>query len=298
MKEVNPPVLFKIEGDKPAPLDWNQYSRGISDSFNLGLKWSVARNLLELVRLHSNPADCSTFARLWKGVRPGDMVVRQQMFAMQAIAVTMDLTENFAAMCFAYAEAVSNGPKFFPLLLRDFGNLKKKHYGNTGVNVSLGTAKAFYSGLLRDSVMLRKYLASPKDPTNLLLHKRQVVSEIVRFRTNYELWYNKFKHTNSVLAFEGLFDVPGSFSMLHRIPDHIKASDAKVTFKDEKLLASIVTDMSIMLGVRVSHLRSDSFLTAFQNLDDPSRVLGLLETFWQQIRRTQHKSLFGKEPPN
>lgn len=78
--------MLKIELDRLVPVDWNDYAKQISLVFNLGLKWIVARNLLELVRLLSDPSGCPTFARLWAEVDRDGMVVRQQMFAMQTIA--------------------------------------------------------------------------------------------------------------------------------------------------------------------------------------------------------------------
>jgi len=294
-----PPELFKVESDRPAPIDWTAYSFAISVTFNLRLKWSIARNLLELTRLHSNPADCPPFARLWKDVQPRETIVRQQMFAMQTIAVTMDLTENFAAMCFAYAEAVANGPKFLPLLLRDFGKVKtlRKRYRGSNVNSDLGAATVLFEEMLNSGDVLKKYLACQEEPNHTVLAKRKVISEIVKFRNKYEAWYNKFKHTYSVLPFEYVFDVPGGLSVLHRIPDHLNWSDQKVTFREDRLLGSIVTDESVFLGTRVSHMQTDSFLTAYQNLDDVAQILALLEQFWQTVRAAQHKSLFGAEPP-
>ncbi|MCP8323936.1 MAG: hypothetical protein L6N96_07165 [Candidatus Methylarchaceae archaeon HK02M2] len=285
--------MLKIESDRLVPVDWDYYTKEISRGFNLTLKWIVARNLLELTRLLTNPSDCPTFARLWYGVKAEDMVVRQQMFAMQTIASTIELTENFAAMCFAYAEAVKNGAKFLPLLLRDFGNKKKaKQYRGTSINWSFGTANKLFNEMLKSGNALRKYLACQDESLGALGFKRNVIKKIVEFREKYGIWYNKFKHTNSVWAFKGLFNVPGILSILHRIPDHLKWSNKKVTFKDEPIFESITKDESAVLGIRVSHLQIDSFLTAYQNLDDVAVILGLLEDFWQPIKEKQHNALF------
>jgi len=206
--------MLKIESDRLVPVDWDDYAYKISRVFNLALKWIVARNLLELTRLLSNPSECHTFARLWYGVKPEDMVVRQQMFAMQIIAATMDLTENFAAMCFAYSESVKNGVKFLPLLLRDFGIKKKeKQYCNSGINWSLGSAEKLFDGMLNSEDVLREHLACHDEPLDTVEKKYNIIKKIVDFRNKYGIWYNKFKHTNSVLAFGALFDVPRALSL-------------------------------------------------------------------------------------
>jgi len=216
------------------------------------------------------------------------------MFAMQCIAATMDLTENFAAMCFAYAEAVKNGAKFLLLLITDFGRLKQKVYENSGIRWSLGSVRALFNEMLKSEDILREYLACQDEPLDTVRKKRNVIRKIVEFRNKYEIWYNKFKHTSSVLAFEALFDVPGTLPLLHRIPDHLKWSDDIVTFKEEEIFKSIKTNESEVLRTKVSQLQTDSMLTAYQNLDDVWEILKLMKDFWQPIKDRQHKTLFEK----
>jgi len=179
--------MLKVESDRLVPINWSDYAFIISSNLNLTRKWAITRNLLELARLLSNPSECRAFERLWQGLEPDEIIVRQQMFAMQTIASTMELTENFAAMCFAYAEALKNGPKFLPLLLRDFGHLKGKHYHNSGVELTLGSAKELFDEMLKSEDVLQEYLACQDEPVDVLRKKRSIIKELVNFRKKYEV---------------------------------------------------------------------------------------------------------------
>ena len=66
--------LLKVKSDRLVPIDWDDYAYLISLGLNLSPKWIIARNLLELVRLHSNPSECPAFERLWEGVDQHGMV--------------------------------------------------------------------------------------------------------------------------------------------------------------------------------------------------------------------------------
>jgi len=288
--------IFKIENDEIVPIEWNDYAYTISISCNLSLKWIIARNLLELTRLLTAPSECQSFEKLWKGLDNAQMLTRKQLFTMQTIAVTVELTENFAAMCFAYAESVQHGIKYLPLLLRDFGQIRtlNEKYKGTNINTSMGNATEFFNGINNSILSLRKYLPSPKVSEK---NRKAVITHIIDFRKKYLAWYNKFKHTNSILSFEAIFDKPPPMSFLHRIPDHLNYNNEKVTFKDKLSLKSFKTDKSKFLKKNVSHLNTNSFLTAFQNIDDIPIILESLNGFWQPIRAIQHKSLFGKDLP-
>ena len=293
MTEPLPDILV-VKGDKLVPVSWEGYACILSRVLNLNLKWVIVRNLVELVQLYRDPSNCQTFSNLWAGVKESDIVVRQQMFSMQAIAATVDLTENFAAMCFTYAESLQNGVKYLPLLLRDFGSKDKmkERYSDSKINYRLGNATQLFDAMLDSEKQLTNYLACSDEPTSTIANKRKTVSEIRKFRRKYQTWYNRFKHTNSVFAFAAIFDVPGVLSAVHKIPDHLSQKHDMVTFKDEKIFASIVTDEGL------SHVQTDSFLTAYQNLNDVYLMLALLERFWQPVRRIQHKRLFGEELPS
>jgi len=291
--------IFGVKNDAFIPQTWTHYAKIISLSFNLFLKWFIIRNLIELMKLYSDPSECETFSKLWVGVPKSDYIVRQQMLAMQAISSTMELTENFADMCFAYAEAVRCGTKFFPLLIRDFGHQgKMNRYRGTKVRISLGSTDRLYKAMFENGEILKEYLACKEDPTRTISDKRRVISNIRKFRLKYVNWYNRFKHSHAVIPITSIFDVPGGFSALHRIPDHITWNDKMVKFRDKKLLASTRRSVvSQTLGMDVGQLDSDSVLTAYQNIDDVMQILAMLENFWQPIRATQHYALFKEKLP-
>lgn len=136
------------------------------------------------------------------------------------------------------------------------------------------------------------------EPLATVAKKRKVISDIANFRNKYNVWYNRFKHTNSVFAVGYVFDVPSNFSVLHMVPEHLQPTDDNVILRDKQMLQSIKTDYSLTIGEQVSHVQNKSFLTAYQNIDDVGRTLASLERFWQPIRAAQHKALFGEAPPN
>jgi hypothetical protein len=264
---------------------------------NLNLKWGLIRDLVELSKLRSQASQCESFSKLWYGIPNEDVVVHQQMTAMQAISMTVELTENFAAMCFAYAEAVKHGPQFLPLLLRDFGDLKKKRYQGAKINFLLANADSLFAAMMTSGDILSEYLACKDQPVPAKVHNARVISNIIEFRRKYYVWYNKFKHTNSVFAVSAIFDAPGSLSQLHRIPDALKWSDDQVVFPDRNVFKRMTKSQSLILRTEVTQLNTESFLTAYQNLDDVVVVLESLERFWQPIRAKQHWALFGEEIP-
>jgi hypothetical protein len=126
---------FHIRSGKLDPIEWANYARMVSQSSTPLFKYRIAFNLIVLAKLHGNPKSCPPLEKLWGQYDKQEIVGSQQMFAMQSIATTFELTENLAAMCFAYAEAIEHGTKFFPLLLRDFGMSKAIYkYRHLGID--------------------------------------------------------------------------------------------------------------------------------------------------------------------
>ncbi len=61
--------IIGVKNDSFEPMSWFDYAKVVSTSFNLFPKWSIIRNLIELVKLHSDPSKCETFSKLWE-IRP------------------------------------------------------------------------------------------------------------------------------------------------------------------------------------------------------------------------------------
>lgn len=272
------------------PIEWHEYAKMVSGATSPLYKYRIAKNLIVLAQLHSKPPP--PFDKLWSEYNKDEIMGSQQMFALQSIATTFELTENFAAMCFAYAEAIKYGKKFYPLLLRDFGFMSElKNYRQLEIDVDLGSANALFQEIKDNHDAARKYLGLLTVPRKEVEKQQKIISILAAFRDKYDRWYQKFKHTNSVVNISLVFDVPGEYSVVHTIPQYLKFTNNEVKLKDRLTLKAI--DRS----GKFHKLHSDSYLTPYQFQDEIMKTLDLIIEIWILVRHTQHRALFQEEIP-
>ncbi len=283
---------FTIRQGRVTPIEWEEYAKNVSRAATPLFKYRIAVNLMMLAKIHENPESYPALAKRWGAYNQSEISGSMQMFALQSTAIIFELTENLAAMCFAYAEAVEHGSKFFPLLLRDFGDSKAvPKYRQSGIDVERWSAKTLFQDVSKLDDVARKYLALLKAPRREVEEQQKSISQVIAFRSSYGRWYQKFKHTNSILAFGFVFDVPGLLSVVHSIPEHLSLEDGAVELKDHLSLSAIDRTG------KYHKVRSDSFLTPYQFQQETLSTLDLIINVWKPIRATQHRMLFGEDLP-
>jgi hypothetical protein len=286
--------IFHVTNGKTDPVSWDEYARVTSVGFNLYPKWSVAAALLILAREYGQISHKS-FQVLWKGLTADDIAIHRQVFAMQCISTTMELIENVCAMCYAYGEAARNGPRFFPLLLRDFGKVTPKSYPNAHLSFQMDGVNNFLKGVSESPDHLREYLACRNQPSQVASERLKTIHSLRRFRLDNEIWYNKFKHSNCLLPTSALFDSPGRYSVFHMLPREVRFTDKEVVLREELTPSAFIKRFSSVLNQEVDQIRTESLFSPLQFLDDAGGVLDLLNLFWQPIKAAQHKKLFGQD---
>jgi hypothetical protein len=286
--------MFHVKDERVVPVDWTEYARISSVGFNLLPKWNVAAALLFLAVNYGKIQDPS-LEKLWKGINADDIPAHKQIFAMECISTTMELIENFCAMCYAYAGALDNGPRYFPLLLRDFGKITQVRYPKAKLRLELDGVENFLHGVSESSENLVKYLACAGRPSSVISEARRNLLILKRFSEKNRPWYNKFKHSNSIIPVSAIFDVPGSYSALHMLPGSITWKDSRVVLRDVMSVSIFKKRYSEVLMDEVALLRTESIFGALESLDDVGGVLDCLNIFWQPIRAAQHKLIFGQE---
>lgn len=98
--------------------------------------------------------------------------------SMQILSLTVELTEDLAAVCSAYAKSRKNSNKRIPEYLRDFEN-----------------ADAFYKNAINDVRFAAE--ACGYDPIANVqdaIKVQSIFQRINEFRLKYKDWYNSYKH--------------------------------------------------------------------------------------------------------
>jgi len=275
------------------PMPWDEYARISSISFNLLTKWNVAASLVYLVRDYGKSPH--PFQAIWEHLKPEEISAFRQIASMESISTTMELIENFCAMCYSYVGALDNEPKYFPLLLRDFGRVTKGRYPNAKLNFGLNGVDSFLKGVAGDGDLLRKYLACENLSPDIASNRHKDLMILKRFADENNDWYNKLKHTNCLVPISMEFDVPGEYSALHMLPQNINWKDPMVVLRDRFSPSVFREGFSRVLDDKVSQIRSESVFGALEYLDNVGEALDCLNTIWQPIRAIQHKKIFGQD---
>jgi len=286
--------IFHVKDERVVPIDWREYSRLTSLAFNLLPKWNVAAALLFLATDYGKIQNAK-LEKLWDGLKPEDMPAHRQVFAMECISTTMELIENFCAMCYAYVGAIENSPRYFPLLLRDFGRVSQKRYPQGTLQFELGNVEGFLDGVVNSPDNLKKYLSCKSQPSTVVSQRNVGLLTLRTYWNDNKTWYNKFKHSNCVIPISAVFDVPGTYSALYKLPDEVSWKDPKVVLHDRLNPSTFGKRYSEALNDEVATLRTESLFGALESLDDAGTVLDQLNVFWQPIRAAQHRALFGEE---
>ena len=285
----------------PIPWSWDEYAEFISGAMQIVGKFNI------MALLNTNMAwimDSTECPGIWKVIdrkkfSDDGLYDLKSIISIQILSLAYELTENFAAICFAYAEAVDHGAKFFPLLIRDFGmplsELKKRGCDKHGIDIGRANAGVFYRSM-SDPASLKRYVGEPNlrdlEVQDLLVQFRQLSS----YRERFDRWYNKYKHAHGTIPIrlEGKVDNQDfKWFILHRVPDYLAPTDPQVRLKEQ------IPGPVIRGGVNLSVIETESFLSPMELLNTwaPRDVGQIVVALWQRVRRTQHKRLFGKEAP-
>lgn len=217
------------------------------------------------------------FAKI-SGFPPEEREHLAALISMQVVALSYELTENFAAMSSAYRKARTSGGQYFPVVLRDF----------TG-------AQRFYERCLdsEEEAASALGLDSRYDRSEVVKFQ-EMVGAVVKFRTKYYRWYNLHKHVAG--AIPSWIDLPNGIGrryILFKIPDTL--GESETVFGGEPSLRGAgdfreILKMEPMAGEVVM------FPTLCANEAGP--LAERLQKVGMQIRKRQHKALFGKDPEN
>lgn len=213
------------------------------------------------------------------------------MLAMQILSLAYELTENLAAMCYAYAQAKNHGFVYFPLLLRDFGispSRLERNYDKNKIDLELANADAIYQVAIDEDGKLMEFFGNVGMSIEVKNQRKNELKKIVEYRGRFNRWHNLYKHTHSTVPLQ--INHPSyKWSILHRIPDSLSVSDAQFECGDSIHLPEIQKG-----GIRIIPIEATSFLSPMEIVDDANEIGLLVLDIWKEMRKYQHYNLFGE----
>jgi len=180
--------------------------------------------------------------------------------ALQILSLTFELTEDLAAICFSYNEAIENKNKNVPEYLRDFGDPHK------GANV--GKPNEFYEKVSNEI----KYasLMVGLDPVKDLQKVLAFISYFnyfKDFRIKYDDWYQGYKHGQRTL---GLYVWPIAAKadkdnikfIVYRIPQKFENIDKTIFVRSDFI--DVITEEEKIYQIAVDSTRAYSEIVSRQ----------------------------------
>ena len=281
---------------RPKPCTWAEYAELISYGMYINRKYNVMTLLKACMDWTLDSSECPG---IWKILppekfSPEEILNLKGIVAVQIISLAYELTENLAATCYAYAEAIDHGVQYFPLLIRDFGlpAILKKNYDTKVIDVDHANAHSFYRDVVASPNILKRYVGTSsmtKTEMDAWINKFQRLSD---FRNRFDRWYNKYKHTHATVPIMVEGTTAGQsfkWHLIHRVPDYLTRFDGQVEIKEQ------VLPPRLELG-NLPTIENESFLSAMELVNDVGSVGQSVLNIWQAVRKTQHLKMFGKTP--
>jgi hypothetical protein len=297
MAQTSPYFEFDTDG-VPKPCSWELYAKFISAFSHVNRKYSVMALLNSTIEWLKDRKSTACPA-IWSNLpedkfTPEQIMDLKSILAIQILSLATELTENLAAVCYAYAEAVDHGHKYFPLLLRDFGlrkdKWKRKGYDHDNISLDGATAKTFYDDVKKPD-RLKRCLGNPLLSNDDLAKFSAKFENLSTFRQRMNRWYNTYKHVHMTVPvhYKGLLHGQlFTWHILHRIPDYLEVNDSQVEFHKSE---------SIPLPkpqVIQEPIENDSFLSALELIPDAKKAGDDVMEIWHYVRKNQHERLFGE----
>jgi hypothetical protein len=198
------------------------------------------------------------------------------MLAMQIVALTIELIDDFAAYCFAFYLAKKDNSKNVAEYLRDW---------STGDTSKTGSATRFFQQAAEDLVFVAE--VSGLDPIANWAEAADLkarINALKIFRDFCEGWYQGYKH--------GQRAIPASFTIYP--PSHPNKTVWGIFMIPEKLTkypdattntSKVYVDMTV------------SFLSITEKAEEAYQKAQEVYQLWRTIRARVHRECFGNPPP-
>ena len=298
MLQTNTYFEFDTNG-VPKPRSWELYAKFLSAFSHVNRKYNVMALLNSNIEWLKNRKSTACPA-IWS-ILPEDKFTPQQIMdmksilAIQILSLATELTENLAAVCYAYAEAVDHGHKYFPLLLRDFGlgrdKWRRRGYDHDNISLDGATTNAFYEDVQKPD-RLKRYLGNPSLSDADLAKFSAKFEKLSVFRQRMNRWYNTYKHVHMTVPihYNVMFrGQPVTWHILHRIPDYLGVNDSQVKIREFLPLPK--------LQAIQEPIENDSFLSALELVPDAKKAGDDVIKIWHYVRKNQHERLFAEILP-
>ena len=260
-------------------------------------KYNVMALLKACMDWTLDPSECPGIWKVLppKKFLPEEILNLKGIVAVQIISLAYELTENLAATCYAYAEAIDHGVQYFPLLIRDFGlprRTLKRNYDANVIDIDHANAHRFYCDVVASPVVFKRYVSNSSMTNAEMDAFRNKLKRLSDFRNRFNRWYNKYKHAHATVPVivEGtIVRQPFKWHIMHRVPDYLTRFDSQVVIKEQ------VPPPHLESG-NLPTIENESFLSAMELVNDVGSVGQSVLNIWQAVRKTQHLKMFGKTP--
>lgn len=282
---------------RPKTCTWAEYAELISHGIHINFKYNMMALLKACMDWTLDSSECPGILRILPPEKFPPEVIRdlKGIVTVQIISLACELTENLAAICYAYAEAIDHGVQYFPLLIRDFGmpgTTLKNSYDAKVIDIGHANAHRFYEDIVTIPNMLKRYVGNLSMTTTEISTFQGKFRALSDFRDRFDRWYNKYKHAHATIPVivEGtIAGQPFKWHIMHRVPDYLTRFDSQVVIKEQ------VPPPHLELG-KLPLIENESFLSAMELVNDVGSVGRLVLEIWLDVRKTQHLKLFAKTP--
>jgi len=173
--------------------------------------------------------------------------------SMQILSLTVELTEDLAAICDAYRNSVKKGNKRVPEYLRNFRN-PDQFYRKASTDIRFAAESVGYDPI--------------KDVQNAL-KVQNIFRQIRDFREKYRFWYNSYKH--------GQRTIPMAISLDHDIHWGLYVIPKEFVETDDKVFTG----------------GTESLLISTEEVDKYTRIANGVVQLWIDVRKIQFPKVFG-----
>jgi hypothetical protein len=176
--------------------------------------------------------------------------------SMQVLSLTVELTEDLAAICSAYSQAIKGNNKRIPEFLREFDS-----------------PDAFYHKASKDIVFAAEMVGyDPINDVTKVIAVQNIFGQIRDFRDKYKSWYNGYKHGQRTIPLAISFPSQPTGQNIHwglyMIPE-------KFIEKNDQLFIQ------------------ESVLVSTEEVAEYVRMaIGIIQ-LWQDVRSIQFPKVFG-----
>lgn len=250
----------------------DEYSESIMRLHLLAPKMHIIRHLFE--NLHSVITDGKYLDERYGDLNDVRRKTYAVMLAMQILALTIELIDDFAAYCFAFYRARKEKTKLVAEYLRDWG---------TDDVAKNGSPWEFFRKAREDLVFVAEILGlHPTNDWQKAHRLKGTLTQLGDFRKSYEKWYQGYKHGQRALP---VFSTPlggeplgaGTVWGIFMIP--------KTLTRYEQEGTKVYVDFDV------------SFLPIVDGVNDFFEKAKMAYNLWMDVRSRVHQQCFGNPAP-